>query len=365
MPLDKRLLLCCAILWQLLGHVSLISLAQPPFICGVDVSFLQQIEDVDGYFYDADGNRVDALAYLASQGANYVRLRLWHNPTQGYNNLDHTLAMASRIKALGMRFLLDFHYSDTWADPANQHKPQAWEGLRFAELRMALYDYTVATLQALNAQGTPPDMVQIGNEITSGMLWDDGRVQGETNWLGLISLLNAGARAIRDTVPHAQIMVHIDSGGNRAVSQWFFDHIADAVTFDIIGLSYYPWWAGTFTDLQANLDLLARRYGKPIIIVETAYPWTLAWSDHTHNLVGEENQLLPAYPATPSGQHDFLEHLIAHIQQTPHGLGYGFFYWEPVAIAAAGFGSVWENMAQFDFDGRALPSVRVYGMCAS
>jgi arabinogalactan endo-1,4-beta-galactosidase len=337
--------------------------AQTTFICGVDVSFLQQIELAGGIYYDADGVEVDALTFFSEQGVNYVRLRLWNDPINGYHDLEYNLALAQRIHALDMRFLLDFHYSDTWADPAHQTKPRAWAELSFDELRTAVNRYTTEALQAFNEQGTPPDMVQIGNEISGGMLWDDGRVRGDENWSQLIDLLEAGARAVRETTPDAKIMLHIDSGGNRALSQWFFGHVVGEVDFDIIGLSYYSWWAGGLDKLQTNMAFLANRYEKPIIIVETAYPWTLDWSDNTHNLVGEAEQLEPEYPATPQGQHDFLQRLVDDIQQTPNELGMGFFYWEPVAISAPEFGSPWENLAQFDFEGRALPSMDVYGVC--
>ncbi len=360
----RHLFLWSGILPLLIG-IATPTHAQTDFICGVDVSYLQQIEDAGGIFYDANGQEVDALAYFEAQGVNYVRLRLWHTPTDGHYNLDYAMSMAKQIKALGMKFLLDFHYSDTWADPANQTKPAAWAELSYVQLRTALFHYTIAVLEALNQQGTPPDMVQIGNEIAGGFLWEEGSLRGNDNWLRFNSLLGAGARAVRQTVPDAQIMLHIETGGNRVTSQWFFDHVIEGeVDFDIIGLSYYPWWSGSLDDLQTNLTALANRYNKPIIVVETAYPWTLDWSDNTHNAVGERRQLETGYLATPQGQYDFLQQVVAQIQDTPNGLGSGFFYWEPDAISAPNFGSVWENLAQFDFDGRALPSMAIYGTCA-
>jgi arabinogalactan endo-1,4-beta-galactosidase len=338
----------------------------PSLICGVDVSSLLQVEAGGGIFYDAHGAPIpDVLIYLQSQGVNAVRLRLWHTPPDGVHDLDDNLTLARRIHANGMIFLLDIHYSDTWADPAHQTKPAAWADLSFTDLRQAVYDYTADVMQAFIAQNTPPDMVQIGNEISGGMLWDDGWVQGEAGWSNLALLLQAGADAVRHTSPHTRIMLHVDTGGDRLASQWFFDHIIGQVDFDIIGLSYYPWWAGGIHRLRATLNRLAYRYAKPIIVVETAYPWTLAWADDTHNPVGASDQLQPDYPATPDGQHHFLMDVITTITDTRDNMAMGFFYWEPAYISAPAHGSFWENLAQFDFDGRALPSLAAYGACLS
>lgn len=355
-------LLFCIILGLMLSFHTVS--AQSDFICGADVSSLTQIEDAGGVFYDADGAVIpDVLAYLEAQGVNYIRLRLWHTPADGLHNLNYNLALAKRIHALGMRFLLDFHYSDTWADPAHQTKPVAWSNLSFDDLREAVYQYTSDVMQAFIAQGTPPDMVQIGNEISGGMLWDDGRVNAAGGWSNLTELLNAGVDAVRQTAPDAKIMIHLDTGGNRETSQWFFDHIIHQVDFDIIGLSYYPWWQGEFANLRDNLTILAYRYNKPIIVVETAYPWTLEWIDDVHNMIGDGSQLLDDYPATPQGQTDFLLQLIQTVQSTPNQLGMGWMYWESANITTPKLSSYWENLAQFDFDGRALPSLTVYQQC--
>lgn len=238
---------------------------------------MQEIEAAGGLFYDESGQAVDALEFFKAQGVNYVRLRLWHTPNaeDGWNDFEHTLEMAKRIKALGLGLLLDFHYSNTWADPAHQAKPTAWENLSFDELTKAVYTYTYDVIRFLRREGVAPDMVQIGNEITSGMLWKEGRVTGEKNWPQLIMLLQAGVRGVREAQEPdnpIEIMLHIDAGGKKDVSEWFFSHIGDEVDFDSIGLSYYPWWQGAFVDLDENIQSLSKRYGKEIIIAETAYP---------------------------------------------------------------------------------------------
>lgn len=336
-----------------------------PFICGADLSFVAAIEAAGGIYYDERGAAVDVVDYLEAQGVNMVRLRLWHTPADGHHGLSETLAMATRIQAAGMAILLDIHYSDTWADPAHQTKPAAWETLTFGELTDAVYTYTRDVIQAFYQQGTPPTIVQIGNEITYGLLWDEGRVTGD-NWQSFLILLQAAAWGVEDgsaTGERPHLMLHIDAGGDPTISGWFFDHIGDSLAFDLIGLSYYPWWHGPLDDLAANMAFLADRYHKPMVIVETAYPWTLAWADDTPNPVGEARQLHDDYPATPHAQADFLAAVLGVIRATPDGLGWGMVYWEPAAIPASGFGSPWENLALFDFAGRPLPALGVFGNC--
>lgn len=334
-----------------------------PLTCGADMSYLPQLEAGGAVFYDETGIPIDPLAYFAAQGLDMVRLRLWHTPTNGLNGLDETLAMARRVHDAGMSILLDIHYSDTWADPAHQTKPAAWESLSFEELTIAVRDYTTEVVAAFVAQGTPPVIIQLGNEISPGLLWEEGRVRDETGWPNLITLLNAAAAGARAAAPDAQRMVHIDAGGSQTVSRWFFDHINDTVDFELIGLSFYPWWHGDLGDLEANLVMLAQRYGKPIWVVETAYPWTLGWSDNTHNLIGLPEHLHAGFPATPRGQRAYLMALAAVIEATPDGLGRGLVYWEPAATPAPEFGSALENLALFDFDGQPLAGLLALTDC--
>ena len=342
----------------------------PVFLRGVDASYLQQIEDAGGLYYDAETEfltaATDALQIFKNHGVNSIRLRLWHSPIIRYNNLDHTLVMAKRVKDLGMGLVIDFHYSDTWADPGKQTKPAAWASLPFDQLEQAVYDYTREVITALKKQGTLPDMVQIGNEITPGMLWDDGRVGGsyDTNWPRFAALLKAGVRGVNDSLEsgeRVQIILHIDTGGNNATSRWFFDHILEQeVPFDVIGLSYYPWWHGTLADFAANVTDLAERYQKPIVVAETAYPWSLENNDTMGNLVGPQSELLPEFPATVAGQRDFLLAEMKILHSLPDDLGRGLFYWAADDITSPRFGSVFENAATFDFGGNVLESLDVF-----
>lgn len=335
-------------------------------IQGMDVSFLDEIEQGGGAFYEGDLQR-DCLHIMAANGVNSIRLRIWNEPPGGFCNLERTLMMAKRIKALGMHFLLDFHYSDVWADPAHQTKPKAWEAFDFQELTQAVYDYTRLVLTELQAQGTLPDMVQIGNEITPGMLWGDGCVEGAANdndaqWEKFAALVKAGIEAAKAVDPDLNIMVHIDRGGDNEASRRFYDRFERlGVEFDTIGLSFYPWWHGTLDDLKNNLTDLALRYDKDIVVVETAYPWTIATNRELSFIVDKEEQLHAGYPASVQGQSDYLRDFISVIQSTPNGRGIGFHYWEPCWIPSkpewsVGHGNNWSNLTLFDFEGRKLKS---------
>jgi arabinogalactan endo-1,4-beta-galactosidase len=248
-------------------------------VLGADISFLPQLE-ARGIRFSDKGVQKDAIQILKDHHFNYIRLRIFNNPAadsgyspgKGFCDLPHTLAMAKRVKQAKMKLLLDFHYSDTWADPQKQFKPLAWKNLSGAALEKAVHDYTKAVLQALNAQGTPPDMVQVGNEINHGMIWPDGDVQKAdslTRFDTLAGLANAGASAVRETTPTALVMMHIALGGQNVHSTTWLDRmIARKVQFDIIGESYYPKWHGTINDLKNNLTALAKKYPQDIVVVE-------------------------------------------------------------------------------------------------
>lgn len=338
-----------------------------PFLKGADISFLPQVESGGGVF-KAGGVSGDLLDILAAGDVNTVRLRLWHSPADGHSGLAETVALALRAKASGLDFLLDFHYSDTWADPANQTKPAAWAGLDLAALTDSVYSYTRDVLTAFDAAGATPDFVQIGNEITPGMLWNEGRVGGSfdtpAQWPDLATLIGSAVAGVDDALPTSQrpeIMIHIDRGADNSGARWFFDNLlAQGVEFDMIGLSYYPWWHGSLADLENNLNDLATRYGKDLVIVETAYPWTLGWFDDTHNMVGLPEHLLPGYSDTPEGQRDFLAAIMELVFAIPEGRGRGVFWWAPDWITSPGFGSSWENLALFDENGDVLPALDAF-----
>lgn len=316
------------------------------YAIGADVSFLRQAEQ-QGIIFKENGVAAPVLEILKAHGYNWVRLRIFHTPTDLPNNLDYTIAMAKTAKKLGFRILLDFHYSDTWADPGKQFTPKAWTGLSHDQLVKAVFAYTRDTIAAFRSADVLPDMVQVGNEIIQGMLWPDGRLP--ENWDNLASLIKAGIAGVgagAGDSPHPRIMIHIDRGGDESGTKSFFDKLNSYhVQYDVIGQSYYPWWHGSLNDLRENMIFMAQEYKKDIFIVETAYNWKAA----------EYTKKPAPFAETPEGQRWFLEELNRVVQGTPGGLGKGVFWWEPAVppgpINSRGF---------FDEQGNVLPVVTAF-----
>lgn len=320
------------------------------YVTGADVSFLKQAEDQGTVFKD-NGKATPALQILKDHGYNWVRLRLFVHPTGLPNDLDYTIRSAENAKKLGFKLLLDLHYSDTWADPGKQYTPKAWVGMTHEQLVNAVYAYTRDTIRAFRKAGVLPDMVQIGNEITNGMLWPDGKLPG--NWGQFTDLLKAGINGVdagHGNEPRPLIMIHIDRGGDWKTTKYFFDHLASYhVRFDVIGQSYYPWWQGSLNDLRENLYQMATTYHKDIILAEVAYSWKPSRFSRGP---------MP-FPETPEGQKLFLQAVNRIIQETPGNLGKGFFWWEPAVTLKGVYGGL-AARGFFDTNGNALPVVSVF-----
>jgi arabinogalactan endo-1,4-beta-galactosidase len=315
------------------------------YAIGADVSFLKQAEERGKVFKD-DGVAKPGLEIFKDHGYNWIRLRLFHTPTELPNNLDYTIALAQAARKLGFRFLLDYHYSDTWADPGKQFLPKAWEGMSHAQLVKTVFEYTKQTVTAFRESGVLPDMVQIGNEVINGMLWPDGRLPG--NWDNFAELVKAGIAGVEagtGDAQHPRIMIHIDRGGDKIRTKDFFDKLHSyRVDYDVIGQSYYPWWHGSLNDLRENMFFMAREYHKDIIVVEAAYNWRPA----------EYVKRPGPFPETPEGQKQFLEEVNRVVQETPDGHGKGVFWWEPAVTGPLG------SRGFFDDAGNALPVVTTF-----
>ncbi|MEH0542048.1 arabinogalactan endo-1,4-beta-galactosidase [Streptomyces sp. B21-105] len=335
---------------------------------GSDVSSLVKSEALGGVYRNGSGTAQDPLAVLRNAGQNYARLKVWVNPADGYNNKARVLTAAKRVKARGMKLLVDFHYSDTWADPGAQTVPSVWAGHSYSQLKTDVYQHTHDVLGALKAQGTTADMVQVGNEINGGMLWSAGST---ANWSQLAGLLNSGYSAVKAVNSATPVALHLAKGGDLAGTRWWFDNaVSHGVKFDVIGLSYYGYWHGTLADFQTTLDDAAARYAKPVYVAETAYPFRLDSEDAHENIIDLPSELVSGYPASVFGQTRWMNDVASIVEAVPGGRGLGVFYWESTWTAVAGngwdpadasSGNGWENQALFGYDDRALSSMSWFG----
>jgi arabinogalactan endo-1,4-beta-galactosidase len=372
------------------------------FIKGADISILNEIEALGGKYYFENEER-DLFEILRINGINTIRLRIWVDPYDeenkpylgGTNDLQTTIDLAKRAKAQGMKILLNFHYSDFWTDPKKQCKPKSWESLSGIELEEKVYEYTEQVIGACAENNIVPEYIQIGNEITNGMLWPDGQTpkylfkekvyetveenERKASYDRLARLLQAGVKATRDNqlTATSKIILHLDFGGaNNLYRKWFDEITGRNVDFDIIGLSYYPFWHGKLADLQSNLNDISARYNKEVLVVETAYGFTTEDRDG-NSIFTNELADQAGYPATVEGQKGFLQDLMKTVQETQNNKGLGIVYWEPAWLPLentswasyegmkygndiALMGNHWANQALFDFEGNALDSLSIF-----
>lgn len=283
------------------------------FVRGADVGWLQQMEKTGYTFYDNNGVAKDCLLILKEHGINTIRLRVWVNPSDdprsGHCSTKDVTEMALRAKKMGLNIFIDFHYSDSWADPQKQNKPAAWAHDSFSKLVKDVYHFTYHVLDTLKSVGIVPKWVQVGNEITNGMLWPDGST---SNWPQLAQLLNAGYQAVKKVDPATKVIIHLDQGNNHAQFVHFFDQAKKYhVHYDVIGASYYPFWlksdyTATIQDLANNLNDMVRRFHKPVMVVEVG-----GEADH------------------PQNTYDMLRAVIRIVKEIPKHQGLGVIYWEP------------------------------------
>ena len=288
---------------------------QHEFAKGADVSWLPQMEATGFKFYNENDSAEDCLKILKDHGMNTVRLRTWVNPSNdpwsGHCSKDETVAMAVRAQKMGMRIMIDFHYSDSWADPAKQRKPAAWEGHSFPQLLNDVYSYTADVMTALKAKGVYPEWVQVGNETASGMIYPEGST---AHWGQLAQLINKGYDAIKSVSPHSKVILHIDRGNdNKRFRTWFDSARANGAKWDVIGLSYYPYWLNgkpdytlSIDDLGNNMNDISARYGKEVMVVEVG---------------GEDIKEQNTY--------DMLVAVQNKVRAVPNHKGLGVLYWEP------------------------------------
>jgi len=299
------------------------------FCKGADVSWVTQMESSGKKFYNSAGTETECMTLLKSLGMNSIRLRVWVNPTDGWCNTADLLVKALRAKNLGMRIMIDFHYSDTWADPSKQTKPAAWTSLSFTDLKTAVSTHTTDVLTTLKNNGITPQWVQVGNETGNGMLWEDGKAS--TNMANYAALNNAGYDAVKAVFPTAKVIVHIQNGNDNSLFRWIFDGLKNnGGKWDVIGMSLYPStsdWSTYNSQCLANMNDMVSRYSKEVMIVECGMSWD-----------------------SPTVCKSFLTDLIAKTKTVTNGKGLGVFYWEPES-----YGN-WNNYTLGAFDNTGKPT---------
>lgn len=349
------------------------------FVKGMDVSMIKDLESRGASYY-LNGEKDDLFCILNRCGVDMIRLRMWLDPYDeegvpyggGMNDLHTTIKLAKRIKQNQMSYMLDFHYSDFWADPAKQLKPKAWENLKGKSLETAVYLHTVDTLKALKNHDLAPAMVQVGNEITNGLLWPDGHFD---NLESMANLLKAGIRGVREECPEAKIVLHLDFGTDNALYTKWFDSVMEYnLDFDVIGMSFYPHWNGSIKLLQDNMNDVSSRYDKDVMVLETSIGYTTDTMGCSGLVFTEDMEKATDYPATPEGQRDFLKDLIRAVREVNNGRGTGVFYWEPAWLPIPDCtwanksgcmymndkvegGNSMANQALFDANGNANPAL--------
>ncbi len=359
------------------------------FIKGFDVSTLPEVERCGGRFFDK-GVEKDALEILKSYNGNWIRIRVWNDPYSdegepygaGNTDIENMVVLAKRVKAAGFDWLLDLHYSDFWADPGKQYLPKAWEGLSVDELEQAVYDFTKDVLDICRKEDIMPGMVQVGNELSNGLMWPYGKWPEFDN---MARFIKAGVKAVREASPDIKVMIHLDNGGKISLyEEWFDNFVKRGGDWDIIGLSYYPFWHGDLDGLKANLHNCVKRYGKDLVIAEVSMGHTmesyaqyeqLPDTDRKSAATRKELADKVPFPMTEDGQSDFILEVMNILKEVPEGKGKGIFWWEPTWIPVPGSGwankagweyvrekgpggNEWANQALFDYDGNALKALQ-------
>ena len=359
------------------------------FIGGMDVSSMLSLEESGVTFKNANGEVEDLFTLLKESGVNYVRLRVWNDPFtadgQGYGggnvNADRALTMAKRATAAGLKVLVDFHYSDFWADPSKQQVPKAWKSFEGDADKTAdtVYDYTKQTLTTFKQAGVDVGMVQVGNETTA-------KIAGISGWDGMSKVFSAGSKAIREVLPEAKVVIHFTNPEKAGTYATYAKQLSNHnVDYDVFASSYYPFWHGTLQMLEDNMNDMAARYGKELIVAEVSMGYTMEDYKQYEKLKDSERKGYATkpelvakieYPMTVQGQADFTKDFLNRVAHVRDNKGLGFFWWEPAWIPVHGSGwatpaslkymndpgpcgNEWANQALFDYDGNVLPALEV------
>lgn len=304
--------------------------SQNEFAKGADIGWLTQMESEGRKFYDSAGVERDCVQILKDLGMNSIRLRVWVNPPSGWNNTADVVAKAVRAKNMGMKIMIDFHYSDSWADPGKQTKPAAWVNQDFPTLKQSLITHTTSVLTTLKANGITPAWVQIGNETNDGMLWPDGRAS--VNMSNFAQLILSGYNAVKSVDTSIKVIVHISNGYDNKLFRWIFDGLKkNGAQWDIIGMSLYPSssnWQSLNDQCLVNMNDMVSRYNSDVMVVEVGMRWDQA-----------------------AASNSFITDLIGKVKSITAGKGLGVFYWEPESY------NNWQGYALGAFDNSGKPTI--------
>ena len=342
-------------------YVQKVENLSPDFILGMDASCVPALERSGVRYYDFDGTEKDVFEILSSNGINYIRVRIWNDPYDengnGYGggncDIENAIVVGKRATEHGMKLLVDFHYSDFWADPGKQMVPKAWQGMNFEEKQEALYQYTRDCLQKLKAAGVDVGMVQIGNETNGALCGESTTSLG--GWKRIMELMSAGSRAVREVCPEAMVAVHFANPENAASYEGYARNLDYyGVDYDVFASSYYPYWHGTLENLSQVLSKVATTYGKKVMVAEASYAYTEKDTDFSGNTIGEGSAVVKDYPMTIQGQANLVRNVIdTVVNKTTNGIG--VFYWEGTWISV-GTNSWEENSAKWEKDGSGWAS---------
>ena len=331
---------------------------------GIDISWLPEVELAGGQFFNRARIKTDAITLLKISGVSVGRIRVFVHPQSGNGDLKRAVALAKRLKSQGLEICIDLHYSDTWADPSNQAPPSKWPK-EINDLEKQIFSYTEQTLKAFTKVGITPQWVQLGNEIAGGFLWPIGKIStGEANeWRNFVRLHNSATRALRKTLPKAKSIVHLECGGDFQRVRWWLTQAYEygLSECDVIGLSYYSQWHGSLDALGKTMNVITTEFIKPVLIVETAYPWTAL--RFGNDVIDVDRAALPGLAFTPSGQSKYVASIEKLLRQQPGNRGVGLWWWEGMAqqVLTPKGDIAWNggmaNSALVDVQGNALPAL--------
>ena len=334
------------------------------FSNGMDVSWLPDVEAAGGHFYTNKGQRINAIALLQKSGVKVGRMRIFVNPQTANGSIERAVALARRLKAYGLEICVDLHYSDTWADPANQEVPANWPS-EIDLLEKQVGEYTRQTLNEFVQAGVSPQWVQLGNEIAGGFLWPLGKISTGTasEWQNFVRLQNAALQAMRSVLPNARSIVHLECGGDYQRVRWWLDNaqVFGLEDFDVVGLSYYSQWHGSLKNLSKTLDVVTSEFNLPAVIAETAYPWSPR--RFGNDIIDTSKAALSGYALSPIGQKKYVTTLESLLRRQPANLGLGLWWWEGFArtVRTADGTVAWNggmtNSTLVDISGKALPGL--------